>query len=71
MKINTNYKDFYKSIKFLYRLSFTLFGKFSPAYIHGWLSEQFSGSQAAFRTTLRVTGAYCKTETSFLKRVNA
>jgi hypothetical protein len=32
------------------------------------LLEQFSGSQAAFGTTFRVTGGYRKAGTSFLKR---
>jgi hypothetical protein len=27
-------------------------------FVHGWLLEQFSGSQAAFGTTFRVTGGY-------------
>jgi hypothetical protein len=27
-------------------------------FIHGWLLEQFSGSQAAFGITLKVTGGY-------------
>ncbi len=36
---------------------------------HGRLSEQFSGSQAAFGTTFRVTGGYRKARTTFLKRV--
>jgi hypothetical protein len=31
--------------------------------------EQFSGSQAAFGTTFRVTGGYRKAGTSFLRRV--
>jgi hypothetical protein len=38
-------------------------------YIHGWISEQFSGSQAALGTTFRVTAAYRKVGTSFLKMV--
>ncbi len=59
-----------ESIKFLYWLSFTLIGQFSLVSIHGCLSEQFSGSQAAFRTIFRVTGVYFKTETSFLTEVN-
>jgi hypothetical protein len=33
------------------------------------LSEQFSESQAAFGTTLGVTGGYLKAGTSFLKRI--
>jgi hypothetical protein len=36
--------------------------------IHCWLSEQFSGSQAAFGTTFRVTGGYRKAGTSLLKK---
>jgi hypothetical protein len=31
-------------------------------YIHGKLSEQFSGSQAALGTTFKVTGGYQKPE---------
>jgi hypothetical protein len=43
-----NSKDCSEShIKFLFRLSLSLFGSFSPAYIHARLSEQFSVSQAA------------------------
>jgi hypothetical protein len=38
-------------------------------YIQGWLSEQFSGSQAAFGTTFRVTGEYWKAGTSSIQRV--
>jgi hypothetical protein len=38
-------------------------------YIHGWLSEQSSGPQAAFGTTFKVTGEYWKAGTSSLKRV--
>jgi hypothetical protein len=55
-------------IKFLFRLSFVLIGRLSPAYMHNRLSEQFSGSQAAFGTTFRVTGGYRKAGTSSLKR---
>jgi hypothetical protein len=42
------------------RLSFALIGEFSPVYIHGWLYDQFSESQAAFGTTFRVTGGFLK-----------
>jgi hypothetical protein len=37
--------------------------------MHSQLSEQFSESQMAFRTTFIVTSGYLKTGTSFLKRV--
>jgi hypothetical protein len=35
---NTNYKDSYKSTKFLYWLSFTLIGQFSLVYVHSCLA---------------------------------
>jgi hypothetical protein len=57
-------------IKFLFRLSFVLIGRFSPAFMQGRLSEQFSGSHAAFGTIFRVTGGCRKAGTSFLKRAN-
>jgi hypothetical protein len=38
-------------------------------YIHGQLSEQLSGSEAAFKTILEVTDGYQKARTVFLKRV--
>jgi hypothetical protein len=46
--------------------SFSFTGWLSPVYIHGRLSEQFSGPQAAFTTTLTVTGGYWKAGTCFL-----
>jgi hypothetical protein len=55
-------------IKFLFRLSFVLIGRLSPAYMHARLSGQFPGSQAAFGTIFRVTGGYRKAGTSSLKR---
>jgi hypothetical protein len=36
--------------------------------MHGRLSEQLSGSQAAFGTTFRVTGGHRKAGTNSLKR---
>jgi hypothetical protein len=67
LPFNTNYKDCSKSrIKFLFRLSLTFTGWLSPVYIHGGLSEQFSGPQADFRTTSTVTGGNWKAGTSFL-----
>jgi len=51
-------------IKFLFWLFIALLCRFSPVYIHGRLSGQFSGSQAAFGST----GDYQKTETSSLQR---
>jgi hypothetical protein len=44
------------SLQFLFRLSFAITSRFSPVYNHGRLSKQFSGSQAAFGTTFKVTG---------------
>jgi hypothetical protein len=44
-----------------------LIGKFSPVYIQARLSEQFSGSQAAYRTAFRVTGGYQKAGKNSLK----
>jgi hypothetical protein len=38
-------------------------------FIHSRLSEQFSGSQAAFGISFRVTGGYRKAGPSYLKRV--
>ncbi len=50
--------------------SLSLIGRFSLAYsIHGRGLEQFSGSEAAFRTTFRVTGGYRKAGTSSVRRV--
>jgi hypothetical protein len=43
--------------------------KFSPEEVHVRLSEQCLESQAAFGTTLRVSGVYQKAGTSSLKRV--
>ncbi len=49
-------------IKILFRLSFAFIGRLSQAYIHGQLSEAFSGSQAAFGTTFRDTNVFRKPE---------
>jgi flagellar biogenesis protein FliO len=50
LKTLTNSEDCSVSrIKFLFRLFFTLIGCISPVYLHGWLVEQFSESQAASR----------------------
>jgi hypothetical protein len=38
-----------RRIKFLFRLSFALIGQFILVYIHSWLSETFSESQAPCR----------------------
>jgi hypothetical protein len=38
-------------------------------FIHSRLSEQFSGSQAAFGISFRVTGGHRKAGSSYLKRV--
>ncbi len=40
--------------------SFALIGWFSPVYIHGRLSDEFSESQAAVGLTFRVAGNYRK-----------
>jgi hypothetical protein len=64
LKTLTNDKDCSETrIKFLFRLSFSIIGRFSAEYIHSRLSEQFSGSQAAFTETFRVTGGYQKVGT--------
>ncbi len=42
-------------IKILFRVSFALIGQLFPVYIHSRLLEQFSGSQAGYRTTFRDT----------------
>jgi hypothetical protein len=59
--------------KFLFRISFALIGRYFPVYctvyIHGRLSEIFSGSRAPFGTTFRVTRGYRTAGTSSLKRV--
>jgi hypothetical protein len=39
-------------------------------YVHSRLSEQFSESQAGFRTTFKGTGGYQKAATNYLKRVS-
>jgi hypothetical protein len=41
----------------------------SVQYIHGQLSEQFSGSHSAFGTTFRVTGGYRKAGRSFISQL--
>jgi hypothetical protein len=57
--------------RYRYLLAFLLSYRsiFSQVYIHARLLEQFSGSQAAFRTTVRVTCGYQKEGTNFLRRV--
>jgi hypothetical protein len=42
----------------LFWLFFSLIGRFFPGHNRSQLWEQFSGSQAAFETTFRVTGGY-------------
>jgi hypothetical protein len=42
----------------LFQPSFALIARFSPVYIPGRLSEQFSGSWAAFETSFGVTGGF-------------
>ncbi len=67
-----NIKDCSESCIFLFLLSFALIGRYFSAYwtyFHGRLSEKFSGSQAAFGTTFRVTRGSRKAGTSTLKRV--
>jgi hypothetical protein len=59
-------------IKFLFRLSFALAGRFFPVYIfqdHRRVTEQFSESQAGYGTTFRDIGGYQKAGTSSLKKV--
>jgi hypothetical protein len=60
-------------IKFLFRLSFALIGRFFLVYeyIHTWLSDQFSGSLGGYGTTVRDTGDYHKAGKSSLKRFTA
>jgi hypothetical protein len=70
LKTLTDFENCSESrIKFLFRLSFALFGKFLTVYIHSRLSEQFLGSQAGYGTTFRDTGGYQKAGTRSLKRV--
>ncbi len=58
---NTNSTDCSKSrLKFPFLISLALFDRFSPVYIHSRLSQQLSGSKAAFGTTFIVTGSYRK-----------
>ncbi len=65
----TNSKSYSeRRIKFLFRLPFAVIGQFSSD-IHSRLSEQFSESQAGFRTTFKDKGGYQKGGTSSLKRV--
>jgi hypothetical protein len=47
-------------IKFMFRLFFALIGQFSPVYnyIHGRLSESFSGSQAELEQHLDSQAAF-------------
>jgi hypothetical protein len=56
-------------IKFLFRLSFALIGRFFSVYIHSRLFEQFSESEAGSGKTFKGTGGYQKAETSPLKKV--
>ncbi len=49
-------KCFVNRIKFLFRLFFALIGLFFTVYIHSWLSEQFSGSQAGYGKLLETRG---------------
>jgi hypothetical protein len=65
LKTLTNSDDCSESraLKFIFWLSFALFGQFSPVYIYDRLSEKFSGSRAAFGTTFRVPGCYWKAGT--------
>jgi hypothetical protein len=64
LKTLTNFKHCYSEsrIKFVFRLSFALIGRFFPVFIHSRLSEPFSGSQAGFGKTFRETGGYQKAE---------
>ncbi len=63
MKTLTNSKNYPKSRKkFVFQLSFALIGRFSPVNIHGRLSEQFLGSQAALGTFLESQAAIGKSE---------
>jgi hypothetical protein len=50
------------SIQFLFRLSFDLIGQFFLVYIHSWLSEQFSESQAVSQQLLKAQAAIRKPE---------
>ncbi len=66
----TNFKSCSESrIKFLFRLSFALIGRFILVFIHSWLLEQFSESQAGFGTTFKGTSGYQKAGTRSLKRI--
>jgi len=56
-------------IKFLFRLSFALIGRFFSVYIHSRLSEQFSESEAGFGNFFKGTGGYQKAGRSPLKKV--
>ncbi len=72
LKILTNSENYSKnSIKFLFFCS--IFPSLSLVYflqcIHGQPSEQFSWSQAAFRTTFGATGFCQEVRKSSLKRV--
>ncbi len=63
LKTPNNSKNCSESrIKFLFRLSFAVISRFFPVYIHSWLSEQFSGSQAGYGKTFRDTAAIRKSE---------
>jgi hypothetical protein len=46
--LTSNKKSSTRHIKFLFRF-FRSHWRFSPVYIHGWLSEQFSGSQGIYK----------------------
>jgi hypothetical protein len=70
LKTLNNSKDCSESrFKFLFQLFISLIGQFSLVCIHGRLAEKFSGSQADFETTFRITGGYQKAGTNFLMRV--
>ncbi len=69
LKTLNNSKDWSENcVKFLYEFLLS-YGRFSTVYIHGRLVKKFSGSQAAFEATFRVTDSYWKAGTGFLKRV--
>jgi hypothetical protein len=59
----TNCKSCSKSrIQFLFRLSFVLIGQFFLLYIHSWLQEQFSESEAGSEQLLKAQAATSKPE---------
>jgi hypothetical protein len=70
LNIFTNFKDCSKAASNFFPFLGSHWSNFSCVY--SWLAlKQFSGSQAAFGTTIKVTGGYWKAGIRSLKRITA